>query len=177
MAGHPSYRALLGGHSSPDWGPSKPLPPLLSALTSQARAACFRGERVHGPVSAWTERLRGVSTLTMGGRLGGAVLRAGPWLPRRPCGLPASGTGSSNRAAEARSLWSLCLTPHRQRVHKTLKIHETGPFSLGGLSLCRLPRTARPWSSWNRPQHPPPPALLPPSPPVGSPTQLPCRSR
>lgn len=93
MAGHPSYRALLGEHSSPDWGPSKPLPPLLSALTSQVRAACFRGEHVHGPVSAWTERLCGVSTLTLGGRLGGAVLRAGPWPPMEALRSPRLGNG------------------------------------------------------------------------------------
>ena len=50
--GTPVLQGSPGRAPSTDWGPSKPLPPLLSALTPPERAACFRGERAHGPVSA-----------------------------------------------------------------------------------------------------------------------------
>ena len=117
MAGHPSCRALPGEHplhlTGAPRGCSCPsaqlsLPRQGSLLQGRARTrSCLSPAR---PGLAWAERLH--ADLGWAPRGCSAESRT-PGLPRRPCSLPASGMGSSNRAAEARNLWSLFLAPHR----------------------------------------------------------------
>ena len=170
MDGHPYCRTLPGEHplhlTGAPRGCSCPsaqlsLPRQGSLLQGRARArSCLSPA---GPGLAWAERLH--ADVGWAPRGCSAESRT-PGLPRRPCSLPASGMGSSNRAAEARNLWSLFLAPH----------HPQNPQDTRDSALLTVQAEPLPASPGRQgPCHPANPTQLLPSPSQSS--APPIRSR